>query len=200
MYTFDGNQYNFKSGVFSGAIYSSPEKTDYLPLDNVQSIHGKYLFKLAYNQKEEQFINQVQLVNADHSDTTHVLLDRQGRPHTYSNDVMTGQAENVSKEVAEAIKYKDENVYMFNQQADRKAKFGSIILNFDKTNATDVKLIVHAKNTLWSGYIFDEFSSMFGSKYQSWIAKQDNADKKVLEKWQHDQALPLMVYIEKDKG
>ncbi len=201
VYTFDGSQYNFKSGVFSGAIYSSLEKTDYLPLDNLQSINGKYLFKLANNQKEEQFINQVQLINAEHSDNNQVLLDRKGTPYTYSTNVTVGQSENVSKEVAEAIKYKDGNVYMFNEQNDSKSSFGNVILNFVRTEGSDDgKLIIHAKNTLWSGYIFDEFSSMFGSKYQSWVSKQDNADRKVIEKWQQDQALPLMVYVETDKG
>ncbi|MEJ7679828.1 MAG: hypothetical protein WKG06_18625 [Segetibacter sp.] len=201
VYTFDGNQYNFKSGVFSGAIYSSLEKTDYLPLDNLQSINGKYLFKLANNQKEEQFINQVQLINVEHDFDKQVLLDRNGVPYTYSTDVTVGQTENVSKEVAEAIKYKDGNVYMFNEQNDSKSSFGNVILNFDrKEGSNDGKLIIHAKNTLWSGYIFDEFSSMFGSKYQSWVSKQDKADRKVIEKWQQEQALPLMVYIETDKG
>ena len=201
VYTFDGNQYNFKSGVFSGAIYSSLEKTDYLPLEGLQSTNGKYIFKLANNQKEEQFINQVQLVNVEHSNATNVLIDRQGEPHTYANDLTVGKAENASKEAAEAIKYKDGSAYMFNEQNDSKSAFGSIILNFDrKAIGDDEKLIIHAKNTLWSGYIFDEFASMFGNKYQNWISKQDNADRKSLEKWQQQQALPLMVYVETDKG
>ena len=201
VYTFDGNEYNFKSGVFSGAIYSSLEKTDYLPLEGLQSTNGKYLFKLANNQKEEQFINQVQLINVEHDTAKNVLLDRQGEAHTYGNTVTVGKAENASKEAAEAIKYKDGSVYMFNEQNDSKSAFGSIILNFDRKEiGDDGKLIIHAKNTLWSGYIFDEFSCMFGNKYQSWISKQDNADRKLIEKWQQQQALPLMVYVETDEG
>ena len=38
-------QYQFKSGIFSGAIYSSLEKTDYLPLENLKDVNGKYMFQ-----------------------------------------------------------------------------------------------------------------------------------------------------------
>ncbi len=201
VYTFDGDQYNFKSGVFSGAIYSSIEKTDYLPLDNIQSINGKYHFKLANNQQEVQFINQVQLISAEHSNSTNVLLDRKGTPYTYGNNLSRGRIENLSGPVEEVLQNKDGKVYMFEQQSDGKSLFGSVILNFTPTDDNgEGKLIVHAKNSSWSGYIFDEFSSLFGSKYQSWVSRQDNAKREVIEKWQQEQALPLTVYVETDNG
>jgi hypothetical protein len=201
VYTYDGNQYNFKSGVFSGAIYSSIEKTDYLPLEGLISINGKYIFKLANNQKEEQFINQVQLVNVEHDADVKVLLDRKGNPYTYTSTLVLPEAETKTKEVVNMLRYKDGVTYMFNEQQDEKSPYASVILNFPNTgNSNDGKLIIHAKNSLWSGYVFDEFSSMFGSNYQSWTSKQDKAKREVIEKWQQDQALPLMVYVETNEG
>ncbi len=201
VYTYDGNQYNFKSGVFSGAIYSSIEKTDYLPLDGLQSVGGQYLFKLANNQKEEQFINQVQLITVEHTPGKKVLIDRIGTPHTYSKPIPAEAMDNLSDEVAGSLRNNDGNVYMFDQQSDAKSKFGSVVLTFDNANSNDEgKLVIHAKNSLWSGYVFEEFSSMFGGNYKSWVAKQDKADRKSIEKWQQEQALPLMVYVETDKG
>lgn len=200
VYTYDGNQYNFKSGVFSGAIYSSLEKTDYLPLDNLAATNGKYIFKIANNQKEEQFINQVQLVSVEHTANVRVLLDRMGQPHTYGTNVIPGQPEKMSAEATEAIKHVDGNPYMFNENSDPKSELGSAVINFENSSAgKSGKLIIHAKNSLWSGYIFDEFSSLFGSKYQNWIAKQDKASRQSLEQWQQEQALPLMVYIKVGK-
>ncbi|TDH21630.1 hypothetical protein EXU57_19195 [Segetibacter sp. 3557_3] len=201
VYTYDGNQYNFKSGVFSGAIYSSLEKTDYLPLDGLQSVNNKYLFKLANNQKEEQFINQVQLIKVAHGAGKKVLLDRHGTPHTYTKPINATAVDNLSREVAGSLGNTDGNVYLFDQQSDLRSKFGSVVLTFDMAGSkTDGKLVIHAKNSLWSGYVFEEFSSLFGSNYSSWVAKQDKADRRTIEQWQQDQALPLMVYVETDKG
>src|SRR5580765_713003 len=53
VYAYDGSQYQFKSGVFSGAIYSSLEKTDYLPLENLNDVNGKYMFQVMNTQQEE---------------------------------------------------------------------------------------------------------------------------------------------------
>lgn len=201
VYTYDGAQYNFKSGVFSGAIYSSLERTDYLPLDGVRPINGQYNFKLANNQKEEQFVNQLQLIQVNHSANTKVLLDRYGKPHTYALTPTLPDNSHLSRPLAQAIEYADGNAYMFNKTLDNHSANGSIVLDFpNKNNNKEAKLIVHAKNSMWSGYIFNEFSGMFGSNYPLWVAKNDKADQQKLEKWQLSQSLPLMVYMQTGKG
>ena len=201
VYVYDGQQYNFKSGVFSGAIYSSLERTDFLPLEGVQPYNGKFRFQLANNQKEEQYVNQVELIQVSHAPDTKVLLDRFGKPHTYSNAPSLPIGTLASNNLLETIAYSDGNSYLFSKSMDQQSVNGNIVLDFDnKNNSTTAKLIVHAKNSLWSGYIFNEFSAMFGSNYQKWIAKKDHSRQEDLEKWQLDQSLPLMVYLQTNKG
>jgi hypothetical protein len=201
VYAYDGSQYQFKSGVFSGAIYSSLEKTDYLPLENPINVNGKYMFRLMNNQREEQYINQLQLINVRHDATTHVLLDRNGHIHTYQQTIAPISTSLKNDEAGLTFKLKDGNSFMFNQKADVHSDFGTVILTFDKpVDTRQGKLIVNAKNSLWAGYIFEEFSSLFGDKFQKYQAKQDKADKQKIERWQKEQALSLMVYVETDKG
>lgn len=201
VYAYDGNQYQFKSGIFSGAIYSSLEKTDYLPLENLKDVNGKYMFQVMNTQQEEQFINRLQLVSIYHDASTKVLLDRNGNMHTYRDAVspeMTSLKNDVSGQV---FKQRDGNNFMFDQKSDDNSRFGNVILSFDKPlNAQQAKLIVHAKNSMWAGYVFDEFSSLFGDQFQNYQIKQDRARRENLEQWQREQAIPLMVYVETNKG
>lgn len=160
VYTYDGGQYQFKGGVFSGAVYSSLEKSDYLPLENLKDVNGKYLFRLMNNQQEEQFVNQLQLIKVAHDPATNILLDRHGAVHDYKQLAPPISTSLKNDEAGEVLKLRDGNSFIFNEKADAASDFGSIILTFDKpVNAKQAKLIVNAKNSLWSGYLFDEFSS-----------------------------------------
>ena len=201
VYTYDGSQYQFKSGVFSGAVYSSLEKTDYLPLENLKDDKGKYLFRLMNNQQEEQFVNELQLIKVAHDASTNILIDRHGAIHNYDNPVAPISASEKNDKALQALAARDGNSFIFNEKADTASEFGSVILTFDKpANAKQAKLIVNAKNSMWAGYLFDEFSSMFGDKFQKYTAKQDKADRQKIERWQKEQALPLMAYVETYKG
>ncbi len=201
VYAYDGSQYQFKSGVFSGAIYSSLEKTDYLPLENPINVNGKYMFRLMNNQQEQQFINRLQLVHIPHDASTNVLLDRYGLIHTYQAPVAPITTSLIMDETGLTFRWRDGKTFMFDQKSDPASDFGSVIVSFDKpADVKQAKLIVNAKNSLWAGYVFEEFSSLFGDKFQKYQARQDKADRQKIERWQKDQALSLMVYVETDKG
>jgi hypothetical protein len=201
VYVYDGNQYQFKSGIFSGAIYSSLEKTDYLPLENLKDINGKYMFQVMNNQQEEQYINRLQLVSFHHDVSTQVLLDRNGNMHTY-RDAVSPKMTSLKNDVpGQVFKLRDGNNFMFDQKGDDNSRFGNVILSFDKpSDVHQAKLIVHAKNSMWAGYVFDEFSSLFGNQFQNFQLMQDRARPENLEQWQREQAIPLMVYVETNKG
>ncbi|MGI8582457.1 MAG: hypothetical protein ACR2KX_09680 [Chitinophagaceae bacterium] len=201
VYVYDGSEYQFKSGVFSGAVYSSLEKTDYLPLTDMKDANGKFKFRLMNNQMEEQYVNQVQLVKVNHDASENILFDRKGIIHSYKQPVEPASSSLKNDKNAESFKYREGRSFLFNEKEKPDSKFASVILTFDKpSGSSHAKLIVNAKNSIWSGYIFEQFSSLFGNQYQKFIAKQDKVDKQKIEQWERDQALPLMVYIETDKG
>lgn len=201
VYAYDGQEYQFKSGVFSGAIYSSIERTDYLPLDNIRESEGRFKFKLMNNQQEEQFINHLKLLKVTHPEESQVLIDRHGKLVTYLKPkapVITSLQSDSSGLIFQS---RDGNAYGFNGKNGKNSSLSSVELTFDMpVGVSSGKLLVNAKNSLWSGFIFEEFLSLFGDKYQQYQAKLDHEDKDEIERWQKEQALPLMVYVETPKG
>ncbi|MCB0284635.1 MAG: hypothetical protein KDF60_18780, partial [Calditrichaeota bacterium] len=85
VYVNNQGQYEFKSGVYSGAVYSSLERTDYLPLEGIKPVNDKYQVQIHNAKDEKQFINQVQLLKVFHNKDQKVLLDRHGKAITYQS-------------------------------------------------------------------------------------------------------------------
>jgi hypothetical protein len=188
----------FNGGMYSGAVYASLERTDYMPLGNLVAENNTLKFKIHNAPEEEQFINKVFLVKAAYEKGTEVLADRHGQLYSYTKVEAPLVAHNDNGiEIKELISEKDGNIYGFNDNAN--GTFSSIVLNFRKpSNAKNAKLVIRGKNSMWSGYIYKNFNSLFGEGMEAWRKREDNADPKVMENWQKDQSLPLMVYIKKD--
>ena len=201
VYTYENGNYNFKSGVFSGAVYSSLERTDFLPLGDIKDNNGFYKLRLMNNQLEEQFVNNINLIKVDHDPATNILLDRYGKVYEYKNlipPLSTSIKQNNSENILE---FRDGKSYMFDEKPDRSSAFTGIILTFNKpVNLKHANLVINGKNSMWAGYIYDEFSSLFGNKFQEYTTLQDKATPHKLEAWQKDQAIPMMAYIETNSG
>lgn len=201
VYMEDHGSYNFTSGLYSGAVYSTLERTDYLPLTAIQPGAKDITFKIANAKNEEQFINKVELLQVSHSKDVHVLADRHGNIFSYDKIIApTSISTDGKNDIKNILKQTDEQYYSFDNNANKDG-FSDVTLTFDKpTNAANAKLIIHARNTYWGGLIHKEFINLFGEDFEKWRVKQEQADPKDLEKWQTDQALPLMVYIKTNAG
>lgn len=201
VYVENNGTYNFASGLYSGAVYSTLERTDYLPLTSIQPGAKDISFKIANAKNEEQFINKVELLQVNHSADVDVLPDRHGNIYSYKKAIAPLSAStNEKNDIANVLKQTDEQYYSFDNNANKDG-FSDVTLTFNKpANAENAKLIIHARNTYWGGLIHKEFINLFGDDFEKWRAKQEKADPKDLEKWQTDQALPLMVYIKTNEG
>ena len=94
----------------------------------------------------------------------------------------------------------DGQYYSFDNAANKDG-FSDVVLTFDKPQTADkAKLVIHARNTYWGGLLHKDFINLFGDSFEQWRAKQEQVDPKELEKWQTDQALPLMVYVKTAGG
>ena len=198
VYVDNGNGYEFISGVYSGAVYSSMERTDYLPLPMMKA-DKTFKLKIANVKNEEQYINRMQLMQVSHRPGIEVLADRHGSVFTYNNpEAPVAAVINNTVDIKKQLAVKDNESYTFDSDEGEKG-FSSTILTFKKPgNAKKAKLIVHGGNSLWSGYLYHSFAQMFGEKYDAWRMQKDKSDPKEMEQWQKDQSLPLMVYVEKN--
>lgn len=196
VYVENNGAYNFASGLYSGAVYSTLERTDYLSLNAIPPDAKNIALKIANAKNEEQFINQVELLQVDHSINTHVLADRHGNIYAYEKTIAPISAFiDDRNDVKNILQQTDERYYSFDNNANKDG-FSDVTLTFDKPKTADsAKLIIHARNTYWGGLLHKDFINLFGDDFEKWRAKQEKANPKDLEKWQTDQALPLMVYI-----
>jgi len=201
VYMENNGAYSFTSGLYSGAVYSTLERTDYLPLNTVPYDAKDISFKITNAENEEQFINKVELLQVNHSKDVQVLADRHGNIFSYQKTIApTSALTGEKKDMKDILAQTNEHYYSFDNNANENG-FSDIKLTFNKPSGQDkAKLIIHARNTYWGGLIHKEFIGLFGDDFEKWRSKQEKADPKELEKWQTDQALPLMVYIKKDNG
>lgn len=198
VYVDNGGNYDFVSGVYSGSIYASMERTDYLPLQAI-SPNDELKMKIDNVKNEEQYINQLQLMQINHRPGINVLVDRHGNVHTYKKPQAPLTAIiNSSTDIKKTIAEKDNESYSFSSEKNENG-FSSTVLRFKKpADAKKGKLILHGGNSLWSGYIYHRFAEMFGDKYETWRTQKDRSNPEEMEQWQKDQSLPLMVYVEKN--
>jgi hypothetical protein len=201
VYINNDGQYEFKSGVYSGAVYSTLERQDFLPLEGIKPMNDKYQFRIGNVENEEQFINQVQLLKADHPADVKVLADRHGKILSYKDPLAPATAiYDDTKDVTQELKHTDAQYYSFDSKADNNG-FSSVTLSFNRSGKeTHGKLLVHAGNSKWSGYLYKEFSSLFGDGYEKWRKQQEQAVTTDAQKWQLEQGLPLKVFVETNNG
>lgn len=201
VYVNNNGQYEFQSGVYSGAIHSGMERTDYLALPGITPVNNKYQFRIGNVPNEEQFINQVQLMKVEHPADIKVLADRHGKILTYKNTLSPFRAiYDDGTDVTAQLKFTDGQYYFFDSKVNTDS-FSSVTMNFNKpAGANKGKLLVHAGNSNWSGYLFKEFVSLFGNSYEKWRKQQESSGSPNAEQWQIDQGLPMKVFVETEKG
>jgi hypothetical protein len=196
VYACKGNKTEFNGGLYSGAIYASLERTDYMPLQANYVSDNKMSLRIGNVEGEEQIINELKLIEITHHNNDNVLMDRHGKVVVFQKPDAPEQAMISSKEdVIDKVSERDGSYYSFtNQGSDQNTS--DIILDFKKPAGTCTgKLVLSAKNTNWSGYLFYDFKSLFGNYYADWTKKKDAADPEEMGKWQINQTLPLLVSI-----
>jgi hypothetical protein len=192
-------EYQFVSGVYSGAVYSSLERTDYLPLPSLNTLDKTFKIKIRNVKDEEQFMNRVQLLEVSHPAGSTVLLDRHGKIFSYKQPIAPVADINIkSAGIKKQIALTDDDQYLFDSEKTENGLSSTVLIFNKPVGSKKAKLIVHAGNSLWSGYLYHSFAELFGTGYEKWKNEKDRSDPKEMEKWQTNQGLPMMVYIEKD--
>ena len=201
VYVHNNSGYEFTSGLYSGAVYSTLERTDYLPLNTIPFNAKEIALKISNAKDEQQFINKVELLQITHSQNSRILIDRHGRILSYQKlQAPAFATTNGENNITNVLSNRDHHFYSFTNIANDKG-LSDIRLIFDKpVDTKTAKFVIHARNTFWGGLIHKDFLSLFGEGFYKWREKQEKADPKELEKWQTDQALPLMVYLKTSEG
>jgi hypothetical protein len=196
VYLKEHNKTELQGTLYSGAIAASLERTDYMPLSIGEHADEKVRLTIKGKDEEDIMLNRVQLMQVTHKESEQVLIDRNGKIQVYHDPVKPRQALiGPDKDVRMEIMARDGKYYSFTNQSVEENS-SDILLNFRKPhNSTSGKLIVNAKNSAWSYYLFNQFKSLYGDYYPSLIQKKDKADPAQVMRCELDQYLPLLVSV-----
>lgn len=198
VYVNNGEEYAFAGEIYSGAIFKNLERDDYLllPRTSTEAID----LTIANMLKEEQFVNQLTILEVSHPEGTHVLPAQDGSVHLINTPVNLIRAEAGYESITMLLQKQDSIDFTFNSE-NQDDYFNEVVLTFPREGDTrEGHLILHTKNSLWGDYVFGEFTKLFGRSYGTWIAKQNNRTEPELKNWKEDQGLAMQVYLETKTG
>ncbi len=197
VYVFDGAYYIFTGEIFSGAIQPGLERDDYLPLPCIRPADGTYRIKVTNELKERQYVDMAELMVVDHGKDVSVMIDKNGFPYTIGNPLppvsaVTGK----TADVTELVSKRDANSYTGIEGIADEKSINSIVLKFVKpAQASEGRLLIRAKNTLWLEAVSLKMHELFGERYNTFSAKREAVPGHKLQKWHLEQQLPLSVYL-----
>ncbi|MEP6792783.1 MAG: hypothetical protein ABJB16_00540 [Saprospiraceae bacterium] len=201
-YVNDGHAFMFTGELYGGAIYSSLERDDYMPLQGGNLTKGDYQVKISNELLERQYTNLAELIVVEHPDYSKVLMDKIGKIQTVSNAVSPSQAvsdDNIN--YVSTILSKDSSNYMFNDENASNKDLSNLTLSFKKPmNVNTGKLIINAKNSFWLDYIYGKFNEQFGTYFNEFSENQKKVPMQKINQWTRDQGIPLSVYVLTKEG
>ena len=205
VYLKKGNNYDFAGEIFGGAVYSSLERHDYLPLPEFRPSKNKYELVISNGLPEVQYINLAELWIVNHPANISVLPDRHGVIHSISKPWAPLQAQTSgNSNVLALVSKKDKDCFHFDEEpaaTQDSCAINKVFLTFSVPAGADHgKLVIRAGNSMWGDYTYGEFTKLFGNKYGDWIRKQGKEPREKNAGWIVDQRFALLAYVETGTG
>jgi len=202
VYIKDSTSYHFTGELYGGAIYSSLERDDYMPLPDFNSINDYYQLKISNELLERAYTNLAELMVIEHQDNSNVIIDKTGKIQTILKPESCSKAiSDKNIDYTKSILLKDSSSFLFNDDNSKNKELSDLTLTFKKPlNSKHGKLILNARNSFWLDYIYGKLNEKFGTYYNEFVEKhkKDPASKKI--QWSLDQGIPLSVYVETESG
>jgi hypothetical protein len=202
VYAYDGTSWEFAGEMYGGAIYSSLERHDFMPLPGIKASNGQYHLQISNKLLERQYTNLAELVVVEHPFGTKACTDRNGNIMTIlspQSPVLAISEKNI--EHTSSIASKDSSAYLFNDENRTNPDLSSLTLTFRKpANPTIGKLVVNIKNSYWLDYVYGKFNEQFGTYFNAFSAAQKHVPPERINQWTMDQSIPLSVYVQTDLG
>jgi len=195
VYIDNGEELEYNNTLFTGAKAKQLERFDYKELPDYLPTSSDYTIQIKNEDNEDQFTNLVEVVTVMHQKRIEVVADKNGEIHTLQKLEPPMRAiDNSNISVLSYLAARDDYPYRFNPlQFDDLAE---VAMTFDaKNQSNDAKLLIRARNTMWSGYVYDEFNKLFGKNHGKWVEMNRDKSKMEREKWMREQGIKLMVDI-----
>jgi hypothetical protein len=195
IYSYDGEKFQYEGESYGGAIFKPLERTDFFPLNHIDTVNQLKSIRISNELKERQFINEVDLVEIRVPEGSTALMDRHGQAYAINSPIPPLTALADGTDFKESLQRDNQQAFIFHTGEE----LSNIVLEFPNEQK-EAKLVINAKGSLWLDYLYGEFSKLFGKRYTDFIDKQNGRNSDELNEWVHKQNLLLSVYEETDQG
>ena len=171
VYAYADGEYVFRGEIFSGAVFPSEERDDYLLIPGITGIEGEYRIKIINKiRNEDQYNNFSELILYDHPPDVSIIVDKYGNPHTIKNPVSPSNAKNrYEQEIRPSLVSKNDDIIYQSGIVNKTDLKDEIICTFPRPQGKEkAKLVIRAKNTFWLDYVYKEFFYQLGDYYPQW--------------------------------
>ncbi|MFD0976500.1 hypothetical protein [Salinimicrobium gaetbulicola] len=202
IYVKDGREYVFQGELYPGAITPNIQRDDYLPMPRLNTADEEYIIKVTNELYEIQHTDLLQLIVLEHPEDVQVLLDKKGKPHSFSQIQAPEKATyDDLNEALPVLLEQDSKSFLFDSGSGTADGSRSLILEFAKpAGAKQAKLFLTAKNSFWLDYTFGKFNEQFGYYYNTFQKDQLEMPGEESKQWAVDQNIPLSVYLKTNDG
>lgn len=201
VYVDNGTSQELTNSMYTGAKAPQLERFDYKQMPDYFSSSSNYNVNIVNELNEQQYTNMLELMVAIHPKDVQVFADKQGRLFTIQQLQQPLLATDINgRTIMSEIRQADLQPYKFNTATN--ARFSEAYMQFavPEQQPEQAKLLVRLRNTSWSGFVYHQFSSLFGKNYSRWVEKNKNISKEEREKWMREQGIQMQVEMKTDKG
>lgn len=199
VYMNDGEKLVLTNTLFTGAKAPQLERFDFKQLPDYFPNSTQVSLNIANEQNEIQFTNMVEILAVTHPANIAVLVDKSGVFHSISSPITpTDVLDNDNLNQLSLLKEADEASYLFN--SNNLTNLSAITMKFPGSPDGNGKLILRAKNSKWSGYVYNEFNKLFGENHEKWVEKNKNKSKEDRESWMRQEGIKMLVDVKTPSG
>jgi len=197
VYINDGEELKWEQTLFTGAKAPQLARSDLKAINDYFPTQESLTLTLKNDEEEQQFIDKLSLKVVDHPADVNLAIENNSNLYAYhkatSPIAVTDQDGNNQ---SQATANKDGVSYDF--KPEKLTDLSTLNVTFKPESVGDSRLILHVKNTKWSGYLYNEFNKLFGSEHAKWVEKNKDKSKEEREAWMRQEGIKLLVEVKRN--
>jgi len=196
-YSFDGTTYHFNNTLFTGATSENMERDDYKGMPDYNPESENYSMIIKNEENEFQYTNLLELIVVNHNSDVDVVTDQNGTIYALKNQIQpTTILDDNGADLANILAYNDDLGHSFDNSGESDYK--NVYATFNRPeDASNAKLVLKAKNTRWIGFVYKEFSKLFGKYYDNWVKRNHKKSKDEVMTSLKKTGIPMVVSVKK---
>lgn len=198
-YVHNGTNWEFTNSLYTGAVHPSLERFDIKSLIEYKPNATRYALQIRNELEETHYTNSLKLMAVYHAADQTVVSDQNGQVFAVTQKIRPFKAaDDNGASVLEDVLTADQEASSF--ETIDPSNFSHLYASFQaKEWAPNTALVLRAKNSSWGGFVYHQFTGLFGEKYDNWVASNAHKTKEEFEKSLNKTGMLLDVEVKEGK-